>query len=178
MSETKDIQSELNDILAGFAKGSIGNNNSGSDGLPVESTGAAPTGDAATKTEDVVVDSPTAVEPTSTEAAKTEEPTKTEEPVAEPAIWSDWDKTPEPTPAIKPTDAAPPTLVFTDLGKAIGVDVKTQEDLVKAVEGLKAEAAKSKAYDNLPAELKKAVELASKGADYLEYLKVNTLDYS
>lgn len=174
MAEIKDVATEYNDMLSGFAS------NINIDKGPVvvdPTTNAAPTGGEA------IIDPLTGQpEPTAQSA----------EPVVEvpvvvavekkdsetPSVFDDWDVTvPNAAPVAKPVEAAAPapSLIFEDLGKALGVEIKSQDDLVKAYQ---AERVKAQAMETIPAELKKAIELASKGADYLEYLKVNTVDYS
>ena len=164
-----DILNERNDILAEFARRSLG----GEPAEPVAATGAEP---------EVTTPEP---EPAPVPEPKAEEKVVVkEEPVVEPKAdstsFDDWDSTPEPTPA---PNAAPelPVDVLSELGKVLGVEnVKGKEDVVKAIATLKEEAAKAAGPDKtkIRPELLKAIELDEKGGDFYEYLKVTSVDYS
>jgi hypothetical protein len=161
MAEIKEVSEEYNDMMAGFAARA-------SENIPTEPQASIPP----TETEvPVTEETPKADAPT---AAAPETP-KVETPVEDKveSSWSDWD-TPEVPKADATAPAVVPNEIFTDLSKALGVEIKTKDDIVAAY---KAQAEKTALPDNLPSELKKAIELASQGADYLEYLKVNTVDY-
>ena len=174
MSEIKDVGTQYNDLLAGFVTRTLGTNNdsTGAD-APVLASEPVATGAQVTQ-EPVTVEPPTAAEPA--QAA----PNVTTPAEPEPSgtdVWTDWDDQAPTEPA--KVDAQPQSVapnLYNDLSKALGQEVKSTEDLVQL---FKAESVKAKAWqDSLPSELKKAIDLASKGGDYLEYLKVNTVDYS
>jgi hypothetical protein len=159
MAEIRSIQDELSDMMSGFAaKVSVEN-------IPTETPTPTPVApeipvvEAEAPKVDTPVTTPEPTVPTETVVENVEE------------AWSSWDSPEVPT-AVPP--AVQPTEVYTDLSKALGVEIKSQEDLVKA---WNAEKEKTRLPENIPSELKKAIELASKGVDYLEYLKVNTVDY-
>jgi hypothetical protein len=89
----------------------------------------------------------------------------------------DWEDETEPT--------TPEAVVdFTSVGKDLGVDtIKTKDDLVNYLSDLKTqltEATKSKetSFEDVPEHLKAAIELAKNGGDYLQFLKVKSVDYS
>ena len=175
MPEIKDINDEYNDLLAGLASGSVDNNSAAPELTPTgDPTGGTP------EVVDPLTEAP-AVTPTEpaveTPAAKVEDP-KVEETVVDEklAVVDDWDSVPV-VPEVKvpevDTKIAEASL-FAELSKAIGADIKAKEDIVKLFNETKA---KTIDTQKIPAELNKAIELASKGADYLEYLKVSTVDY-
>jgi hypothetical protein len=164
-----ELNQDLNAILAGFAQASIS-------GTPVETS-------AATEVEQKPEEQSIAETPAPTEApvpavvAPTAE-VKTE--VKEEGPFSDWDSPSEPTQAVTPTAGTLPTEVFSELGKALGLDkVQGKEDVVAAISALRAEAEKVKAdKTQIHPELQKAIELNQKGGDFYEYLKVTSADYS
>lgn len=176
MPEQQDIQTEYSNILAQFAKQSLSSDpfNPTLPGNPEPEIPQTPIVDA-------VLEPEVPVEPP---APATPEPPKAPEVPTEPAAgqeesFNDWDAVVE-TPA---SVVAPviPVEVFVELGKALGLEKdQNKETVLKAISDLKAEAEKSKLPDasQIPGELKKAIELAQKGGDYLEYLKISALDYS
>jgi hypothetical protein len=164
MNEERNIGEQYTDILAEFAKQSIDNS-------------SAPTEQVIEQV--VTPEVPLEPEPTAPvlEAPATPEvPAPAKEVPDALEVWSDWDATPE---VATPTEPVVPTPqvqneIFVELSKALGATITSKDDVIKLLEVEK----QKTIPDNIPAELKKAVELASKGADYLEYLKVNTVDYS
>jgi hypothetical protein len=169
---------ELSDILADYAKSSLGGGNTPAQ-EPVEATGA----NTVVTTEPVVTE-PVTVEP---DASKQAEPTvvaepKTTEPEPVPDIFSDWDADPTtPEPIAPVTTGQLPVDVLNELGKVLGLEkVQGKEDVVAAITAIKAEAEKAKGPDKaqIRPELLKAIELDQKGGDYKEYLKVVSENYS
>ncbi|MBU6390908.1 MAG: hypothetical protein KGJ87_08810 [Planctomycetota bacterium] len=72
-----------------------------------------------------------------------------------------------------------PSFDFQTIAKELGFEAaKTKEDLLKAVSEvkIKAEAAQQN-IDVLPEDLAKAVNIAKQGGNYLEYLKVSSVDW-
>lgn len=166
----KDIGTEYNDMLAAFAAGSLAPSTDKTEPTEPATTPQEPTEPTPT------VETPTAITPPAVEEPKVTAPVVEDVKIDEP--WTDWDATPEvanqdaPKVDVTNTTATP---TFTELSKALGVEFKSEADVLAAI---KAEQEKTKILDNIPSELKKAIELASKGVDYLEYLKINTVDYS
>ncbi|HEY0749691.1 MAG TPA: hypothetical protein VGD26_00970 [Chitinophagaceae bacterium] len=163
MDQIKTTNEELSDILAGFARQSVG--------LPPEPPAATdepkvePTEEP--KLEDVSMAPPK-------EEAKPEVEPKKEE--VEGPI-SDWDTpadtTPE-APAVTPKDVE----ILSELGSALGLEkVTSKEDILKAVSEL-SEKAKGPDTSDIHPELLKAIELSKKGGDFYEYLKITSVDYS
>lgn len=120
------------------------------------------------ETEDV--EEPTAqVEPTTAEE---------EENVSDNLEIDDWDDAPE-------ADVTPEkTFDFSELGKALNDEtIKSQEDVISRMQELKTkvselEKIKDSALDDVPEDLKKAIELSKSGADYLNYLGISSVDYA
>ena len=75
----------------------------------------------------------------------------------------------------KPDEIVPD---LSELSKALQIEGETQEDVVRAFETLKKEKEEAlkqaETFSNVPDQLKKAVELAQEGGDYLEYLGVSS----
>jgi len=81
---------------------------------------------------------------------------------------------------VSPAPEAPLQLDVQTLAKELGFEsAKTKEDLAKAIAEVKIKAeAASKNIEVLPEDLTKAVEIARQGGNYLEYLKVSSVDWS
>ena len=170
MSEIKTTQEELSDILAGFAKSTIGGETSEAVPAATETKVEEP------KVEEKPVEVSTAQATAETKAK--EEPKKEE---SEDELFSDWNTQTEETPVVTETATTVPDSVLSELGKALGLEkVSSKEELVSAVAGLKSELEKAKGPDTteIHPELLKAIELSRKGGDFYEYLKVTSVDYS
>ena len=97
----------------------------------------------------------------------------------EPLIIDNWDvvdSTPVTTPVV-------PTFDFATIGKDLGFEAKTREELVAQVNAIKTQAAQLKQekealMTNVPQDLVKAIELSRTGGDYLGYLGIGAVDYS
>lgn len=82
---------------------------------------------------------------------------------------------------VEETDSV--NLQYEEIGKALGVEVKTKEELVDKFKQLQEENSSLKEktennpYSNLPDKLKEAIELANNGGDYLSYLEISSFDY-
>ncbi len=161
------LRGEFNDMLSAFAD----KHNKPAEQLTDPTTaGVIGTTAAATETAVSEIEQPTVdikPEPVA-EVATVKEEVKADE-----SIFDDWDK---------PLDVAAPaaevkvdtTPFLTELSKAIGSEVKSVEDVKKYIDTV----VKKDVLEDVPADLKKAVELARKGANYLEFLEVNKEDYS
>jgi hypothetical protein len=123
-----------------------------------------------------------ATEESSVETEPVDKEVVTEEPV-EPTGPIDLDSIdPDPTDTPPIVDNAPND-VFADLSKAVGIEAKSQEDIINAFTQLREErdALKenpSQDDSNIPDPLKKAIELAKDGQDYREYLGIASIDYN
>jgi hypothetical protein len=110
------------------------------------------------------------------ENLKQETPTETPAPVnpeASTELEKDWDDESPETPAVEVTNSTP-SFDFSELGKSIGLgEIKDKDELVTKIKSLE-----TKALDGVPDNLKKALELAKQGGDYLSYLGVSQVDYS
>jgi hypothetical protein len=91
----------------------------------------------------------------------------------------DWDAdpataSPAPIPVVAPTIS--PSIDFEAISTELGLQgIKTREDFIKAASGLKQRA---ESIGKLPEDLAKAVEIASNGGNYLEYLNVSVIDWN
>lgn len=107
---------------------------------------------------------------------KQETPTATETPVnpeVSTELDKDWDDESPEIPVTQVTTSAP-SFDFTELGKSIGLgEIKDREELVTRIKSLE-----TKALEGVPDNLKKALELAKQGGDYLSFLGVSQVDYS
>jgi len=102
-----------------------------------------------------------------------EEEIESTEPVVEPEdiIIDEWDTTPV-------IEAETNTEVdYTALGTELGFEVTSKESLVTKVKEL-SEQASIDPLARVPEQLKKAIDLAQKGGDYLRFLGVTDVDYS
>lgn len=163
----KTIQEELNDLFTGLAKNS--NSQAALDAVPaVPATTEPAVTPPVTPTEPVV---PTAV-------------VAPVEPVApvETTFIEDWDgvtvTTPPATQAQVDVPLVPqvPSFDFSEIAKVLGrEDVKTKEDVIKAVNEVKAQA---ETLSQIPESLAKAIEIAKSNGNYLEYLDVSVVDWS
>jgi hypothetical protein len=175
MAEPLDIQTEYSNLLASFAKGSLSSD-------PYVATPPAEPQAPSVQDDPILEHTEVPVEPVA--PATSEAPKAPEVPAVAVAdqgdtTFNDWDAVETPTPS--ETVPAIPVEVYIELGKALGLEKdQSKETVLQAINTLKAEVEKSKLPDasQIPGELKKAIELAQKGGDYLEYLKVSTLDYS
>ncbi len=77
-------------------------------------------------------------------------------------------------PEATPT-ATPEAFDFPSLVKDLGFEVKTKEELVEKVKSIKTP---EDPYKGLPDNLRKAVDFAKQGGDFLQLLKVSQVDYS
>lgn len=84
-----------------------------------------------------------------------------------------WDETPEVTEAPKPT-APVSNFDFNSFVKDIGFEESEPEKVKQRIKEL---TSKPSELEGLPEPLKKAIEFAKQGADYLSYLKINSVDY-
>lgn len=168
MEEIKTVQNELSDILADFAKSSIGQP------TQVEAPAATGVTEEKPKEEPKPVDVSTA-QP-ATEVKPTEQPKEQEK--VEDGPVADWD-TPDGTEPVENADkASVDTQVLNELGSALGLEkVSTKEDLIKAASEI-AQKAKGPDTSDIHPELLKAIELSRKGGDFYEYLKITSVDYS
>lgn len=92
---------------------------------------------------------------------------------------SDWDEQEESNTLEEETE------VYKDIGKAIGIEVESKDTLISEFQAIKSENEQLKAkveetssYDDIPEDLKKAIEIAKSGGDYDEYLELSQVDYS
>lgn len=92
---------------------------------------------------------------------------------------SDWDEQEENNTLEKETE------VYKDIGKAIGIEVESKDTLISEFQAIKSENEQLKAkveeassYNDIPEDLKKAIEIAKSGGDYSEYLELSQVDYS
>lgn len=167
MSEIKTINDDLSDILADFAKNSVGG--------PAPEEAPAATGaeqvaepQAEQKVEDVSTAQTKPEDKPEVEAKPEEE---VEGPIA------DWDTDPDVSPEA-PAPASVDTAILSELGSALGLEkVESKEDLIKAASEL-AQKAKGPDTSDVHPELLKAIELSKKGGDFYEYLKITSVDYS
>jgi Enolase len=118
----------------------------------------------------------TAEQPPVAEAPKVE-PEKVSQPteipteprkVEESTVLENWDKASAEAPKTEP--AVEPEPYYTQIAKKVGSEFKDEEELIAKL--------KADPFEGVPANLKKAVELAKKGGDYLQLLKVSQVDYS
>lgn len=106
--------------------------------------------------------------------AKSETPSEPITPV-EPVVVTEPEEWDEPVPQVAvPSTTTIPDFDYLELGKSTGLgEIKTKDELVSKVKELQ-----TKALDGVPDNLKKAIELAKQGGDYLSYLKVSQVDYN
>lgn len=165
------IQTELNSLIANFAKNSVQSPQATDPFTPVLDDKGNPL--------------PEKVETTATETVKVE-PAKVEqkiEPVTpvivKEGLFEDWDKVSvEPTTVTetKATETQPPVQFdYSVFAKALGKDsISGAEDVVKEISVLKTSV---DAIQSAPEELVNALAIARLGGDYLEYLKVSQIDW-
>lgn len=94
------------------------------------------------------------------------------------ALVEDWDSPSETV--LNEDPNSQPKVDFSDVAKALGVqEIKTKDDLVKVVSEYKTKAEElEKRVSSVPKELEKAIEIANLGGNYLEYLRVGSVDWS
>lgn len=85
----------------------------------------------------------------------------------EPAVLEKWDTTGGDAPSSPETTEPEP--YYKQLAKKVGLDVKDEDELVSKL--------KADPFEGVPTNLKKAVEFAKNGGDFLQLLKVNQIDY-
>lgn len=91
--------------------------------------------------------------------------TETTPPVEEFDLFSDWDI--EAVPADPTTNENEPQVVdYSILANELGIEAKTQGELIIAYNKLKEDASRAEKYSKLPADLIEAVELSNNGQDY------------
>lgn len=165
-----DINEEYGNLLADFAKNST-NFSQSADPAPADIvTSEVAAGTETPEVEQVmpVTTDNVSVPATPVEAAPVNAPVD--------AIIDDWDG--PATPEVVTPQAATAVFDFSELGKAVGADVKTKDELVSYISKIKAESETIQTgLKDLPKELTKAIELAKQGGDYLSYLKVSSVDY-
>ncbi len=174
MAEIKPINEELVDILAGFAKQTLGTN-------VEESVVVAATTPTEPEKVETPVDTPAAATPATPEVKK-EEPKKEEKKEEVSTSFDDWD-TPATEAPVTPTATTSELSegVLIELAKVLGIEKpKGKDEVVNAISSLKLEAEKAKGVEKpqIRPELQKAIELDQKGGDFYEYLKVTSVDYS
>lgn len=165
------VQDDLSAILADFAKSTLS-----SEPTPE----VAPAATEAPKNEAPAPEPVSAASTTPEVVEPKAEPTNPEATKEEDGLFSDWD-TPSEVKAETTTATTLPDEVLGELGKVLGIEkVSSKAELVTAISQLKAEAEKAKGPDatEIQPELLKAIEISKKGGDYLEYLKVTSVDYS
>lgn len=114
-----------------------------------------------TEVENLKQDTPSAVET----PVNPEVPTELEK--------DEWDLE-DSKPSVTTETITTPTFDFSELGKSVGLgEIKDKDDLVVKIKSLE-----TKALEGVPENLKKALELAKQGGDYLSYLGVSQVDYS
>jgi hypothetical protein len=166
MSQT--IQTELNDLLAKFAKESISQPNA-DPFAPVLDEAGNPVEPAAKAVE------PPKVEPTPAPAPAPAAPAT---PTVESTLIEDWENEVTPAPAAASTEPTTPTpsFDFSEVAKVLGKeDVKAKEEVLAAVAELKQ---KAELLQQTPEDLVKAMEIAKQGGNYLEYLQVSVVDWA
>lgn len=115
------------------------------------------------------------------ETAKPLEPVVTQVPAqVEPSVIDNWDTIVADT-EIK--SVAPVEFDFTTIGKDLGLEVRTKDELVNQVRAIRTQADQLKQerdslLSNVPQDLVKAIDLAKKGGDYLGYLGIGATDYA
>lgn len=116
------------------------------------------------------------VEPPKVEPAPVVAPVVEAPEVNPDALVENWDVIPSAESVVTQAPAAD----FSDIAKVLGLgEVKAKEDIVNAVTALKIKAeAQSKDVSVLPEDLAKAVDIAKQGGNYLDYLKVASVDWS
>lgn len=101
-------------------------------------------------------------------------PSSTVDAAVEEFNFEDWDS--ESESETKPTQVpTTPAFDFTSFVKDIGFEESDPEKVKSKIKELKS---KPSDLEGVPDNLKKAVELARKGGDYLSFLKVSSVDYS
>lgn len=112
---------------------------------------------------------PAAVEtPVATENVS--QPTETPTPGKpdEPTVVESWDKSEPPAEPTQPVTQDEP--YHAKIAKKVGLELKDEDDLINRL--------KADPYEGVPTNLKKAIEFAKKGGDYLQLLKVSQVDYN
>lgn len=127
-----------------------------SDFLKTQKTEPAPVEAPAPQVEPEKVSQPTEVQ---TEPRKVEEPT----------VLENWDSTAK-AEDTKTEPAKETEPYHVQIAKKVGLELKDEEELIAKL--------KADPFEGVPANLKKAVELAKKGGDFLQLLKVSQVDYS
>jgi hypothetical protein len=140
-----------------------------------------------TQAEPVLSQSQPAATPAPSSETATNDVSVSAEPVATPTTLEDkpaegqtWDSFIE---AVKPVEAVQSTFDFSSLGNAIGVEVKSQDELVNHFKSLNEQLTQAKALSykddvSMPDEVKEVIEVAKSGGDYLAMLDVLSVDYS
>lgn len=106
------------------------------------------------------------------EPEKVSQPTEVQtEPrkVEEPTVLENWDSTAK-AEDTKTEPAKETEPYHVQIAKKVGLELKDEEELIAKL--------KADPFEGVPANLKKAVELAKKGGDFLQLLKVSQVDYS
>ncbi len=161
------LENDLQALVTKFAEGSIKQPNAVDPFAPItDDNGSSQVPPVVTPATDTVP----AVVPVTSAAA---------EPVivkVEDDLINDWDGVPTtPVVPVEPVTPTPSKPDFSLIAKALGKEeILGQEDVVKEIEAINrtAEVVKS-----APEELVKAMEIAKLGGDYLEYLKVSSVDW-
>jgi hypothetical protein len=123
---------------------------------------------------------PAPATPPNPQSGTTVEPPAPASPTIDPdAVVDNWDGTPSPAPQPSTTDPVQAAVDYSELAKVLGTEVKSKEEALKVLSEYKTkvEEATSK-LTRLPKELVKAMEIAEKQGNYLEYLKVSSVDWS
>lgn len=172
--EPKTIQSELQDLIGQMSAQVT---------KPQEPVATTPNPDPSVQTTPAAVtEVPNAVPATTpvTEPAKVQEPAKTSIDVD--AVVEDWE-TKAPTTAV-PASATPvvetpkvhESIDFSEFAKVLNKEtIKSKEELISTVQEKMKDA---ELLTKVPETLKKAIEIASLGGNYLEYLGVSQIDWA
>lgn len=162
--EPKSIQSELNDIFGQLAAASA----------PTDPQNTEP-----------IVAPPTPVTPPTPEpvvpaqAAPATPPVVKAPDVDVDAVVDNWDASTQPAGVAPPASTSVPALDLSEFAQVVGSDVKSKEDVLKFIKETKERLEElSGEKTKLPKELVEAIEIAKKQGNYLEYLKVSSIDWS
>lgn len=99
-------------------------------------------------------------------------------PSEEEVVVSDWDDNTEDNTLEEDVE------VYSEIGKAIGLEANSKNDIISEFQSIRSENEKLKAQVeqksnlNIPDQLKEAIEIAEAGGDYLDYLGVAEVDYN
>ena len=107
---------------------------------------------------------------TKVESVKDTKPTevKDQRKAEEPTVLDNWDKEAKATESPEvPTITEP---YYAPLAKKVGIEFKDEDEIVAKL--------KADPFEGVPVNLKKAIEFAKQGGDYLQLLKVSHVDYS